>query len=165
MSLGQKSPGIDASASSNKHLRERCQRRKGCPSQRQDNPSDSMLAELQVSARLKHPFLSPGRRKEEKRQREKNIYMFRFVWRLCHVIQRHFLQDPFNNDRNDISNSLHVAQFNESHTKFHVNVTGSEDGRLPQKLDTSPARAGNGVVVRKGWSLNKKYQRKSMFHH
>ena len=65
MSQGQKSPGIDASASSNKHLRERCQRRKGCPSQRQDNPSDSMLAELQVSARLKHPFLSPGRRKEE----------------------------------------------------------------------------------------------------
>ena len=105
-----------------------------------------MLAELQVSARLKHPFLSPGRRKEEKRQREKNIYMFRFVWRLCHVIQRLFLQDPLNNDRNDISNSLHVAQFNESHIKFHVNVTGSEDGRLPQKLDTSPARAENGVV-------------------
>ena len=49
----------------NKHLQERCQRRKGCPSQRQDNPSDLMLAELQISARLKHPFLSPGRRKEE----------------------------------------------------------------------------------------------------
>ena len=60
------------------------------------------------------------------------------------------MQDLFNNDRYDISNSLLAAQFDESHIKFHVNVTGSEDGRLPQKLDTSPAQAGNGVVVKKG---------------
>ena len=48
VSLGQKSPGIDASASTNKHLRESGQRRKGCPSQHWDKPSDSMLSELQV---------------------------------------------------------------------------------------------------------------------
>ena len=48
-----------------------------------------------------------------------------------------------------------MGQFETSHLTFHVNVTGSEDGRLPLKLDTSPARAENGVVVKEGWSLNK----------
>ena len=39
--------------------------------------------------------------------------------------------------------------------EFHVNDTGSEDGRLPQKPDTSLARARCGVVVRKGPATEK----------
>ena len=65
------------------------------------------------------------------------------------------MQDPFIGDGDDTSNSLRVAQFNESHIEFHVNVTGSEDGRLPQKPDASLARARCGVVVRESASTEK----------
>ena len=53
------------------------------------------------------------------------------------------------------SNLPQEAQFKRSHIEFHVNVTGSEDGRLPQKPDASPARARCGVVVRESSSTEK----------
>ena len=61
----QQGPVNDASASTNKHLRELHQRWRGRPSQRKAKPFISMFADLKESARLKHPLLSQGERRSK----------------------------------------------------------------------------------------------------